>query len=130
VNRLRREDGFSLVELLVVVLIIAILAAISTASFIAQREKAYISDVQSTLRNAAASAEGIATQNEGSYSTVTPATLDSEGLRTSGGQTVDVPVATTTAYCIEVEDDRLSGHPSWATGRFDSANGRPEPGTC
>jgi prepilin-type N-terminal cleavage/methylation domain-containing protein len=129
VNRLRREDGFSLVELLVVVLIIAILAAISIASYITQREKAYISDVQTILRNAAASAEGIATQNEGSYSTVTPATLDSEGLRTSGLQTIDV-VATATSYCIEVEDDRLSGHASWATGRFDSVSGRPEPGTC
>jgi type IV pilus assembly protein PilA len=130
VKQLRREDGYSLVELLVVVLIIAILAAISIASFITQREKAYISDVQSTLRNAAASAEGIATQNGGSYSTVTPATLDSEGLRTSGWQTVDVSMATATAYCIEVEDDRLSGHPSWATGRFDSVSGRPEPRTC
>lgn len=130
VDRLRREDGFSLVELLVVVMVIAILAAISIASFITQRERAYIGDVQTTLRNAAASAEGIATLNTGSYVTVNPVTLDNEGLRMSTTQAVAVPIATSSRYCIEVEDTRLSGHASWATGHFDSSNGFPEAGTC
>jgi type IV pilus assembly protein PilA len=130
VNRVSREDGFSLVELLVVVLIIAILAAISIASFISQREKAYISDVQSTLRNAAASAEGIATGNAGSYATVTPITLDAEGVRTGSSQTLTVPTATTTGYCIQVVDTRLAGHADWSSGHFSSTEGRPEAGNC
>jgi type IV pilus assembly protein PilA len=130
VDRRRREDGFTLVELLVVVIIIAILAAISTASFISQRDKAFISDVQASLRNAATSAEGIATFNDGNYSSVSPVTLDAEGLNLAASQAIAVPVASTTDYCIEIVDTRLSGHAIWSTGKFNSTTGSPQPGTC
>ena len=128
-NRLRREDGFSLVELLVVVLIIAILAAIAIPLFLRQRNKAYMADLQSTLRNAATIAEGIASLNNGSYASLTPASLTAEGLRKASTQTVEVPLATVTAYCIQVTDTRLAAEP-WSLGNFSSADGTPEPGTC
>lgn len=48
---LRNEDGFTLVELMVVVLIIAILMAIAIPTFLGAREKAQDRAAQSDLRN-------------------------------------------------------------------------------
>lgn len=47
----RREDGFTLIELMVVVMIIAILIAIAIPSFLGFRRSAQDRSVQSDLRN-------------------------------------------------------------------------------
>lgn len=51
-NRLRNESGFTLVELMVVVLIIAILIAIAVPTFLGARTRAQDRLAQSNLRNA------------------------------------------------------------------------------
>jgi prepilin-type N-terminal cleavage/methylation domain-containing protein len=57
VNEPRRlgagEDGFTLVELLVVVFIIGLLAALGLSSFLGQRGKAQDADAKQTMRTAA-----------------------------------------------------------------------------
>jgi type IV pilus assembly protein PilA len=123
-----REEGFTLIELLVVVLIIAILAAIAIPVFLRQREKAYVADTQSTLRNAATAAESWSTLNEGSYVgfEVSDDFLD---VRHADTATPDVVTETATGYCIEVTDTRLAGH-EWETGHFLSDDGKPETGGC
>ena len=51
-ERLNKEEGFTLVELMVVVLIIAILIAIAIPTFLGARERAQDRAAQSNLRNA------------------------------------------------------------------------------
>lgn len=55
------EEGFTLIELLVVVLIIAILAAIAVPVFLNQRKKAWVSQVESALKDASTAQESART---------------------------------------------------------------------
>ena len=71
----REEQGFTLIELLVVILIIGILAAIAIPSFLSQRSKANDAQAKELARTAATATEAIATDNGGSYATVTAAKI-------------------------------------------------------
>ena len=124
------EGGFTLIELLVVVLIIAILAAIAIPVFLRQREKAYIADVQSSLRNLATAAESYSTTTGGDYTGFGPGAADYDDVRVATSQAKSVDSAGATAYCLEVTESRLGAGHAWATGHFDSAVGRPEAGGC
>jgi type IV pilus assembly protein PilA len=66
-KRAQGEKGFTLIELLVVIIIIGILAAIAIPAFLNQRQKAWASQVESDLKNAAIAAESYAVDNNGSY---------------------------------------------------------------
>ena len=68
------ERGFTLIELMVVVLIIAILIAIAIPTFLGAKERAQDKASQSSLRNALINAKGIYTDTE-SYVGVTAAAL-------------------------------------------------------
>ena len=66
----RSENGFSLIELLVVCLIIGILTAIAIPSFLSSTSKASDAGAKETARSAQVAAEAIATDNNGSYEKV------------------------------------------------------------
>jgi type IV pilus assembly protein PilA len=74
-ERTGREEGFTLVELLVVMLILGLLAAIAIPSFFNQRDKARDSDAKSLVRTAETAMETYATDNGGSYTGATSALL-------------------------------------------------------
>jgi type IV pilus assembly protein PilA len=63
-NRARDDKGFTLIELMVVVLIIAILIAIAIPTFLGLRRRAQDRAAQSNLRNAVTAAKAYFTDNE------------------------------------------------------------------
>ena len=99
-----QEDGFTLIELMVVVLIIAILIAIAIPTFLGARARAQDRASQSSLRNALTAAKTAYTDNSDySVSTATdlPAiepslTYGAAGTASTGPKNVSVAVSNVT----------------------------------
>ena len=102
-SRSNDESGFTLVELLVVMLIIGILAAIAIPSFFAQRDKATDTDAKSAARTAQTALETYATDNGGSYAAATPADLESIEATLDAAQLTVVSTADT--YTVTADSD-------------------------
>ncbi len=114
-----REEGFTLIELLVVVIIIGILAAIAIPVFLAQRERAWNSEAQSDLRNAAVSMETYYTD----FGVYHADGLDSDfGYNPSPNTTLTVNVTAGTGfengqvYCLSADHDMISAGDDWFLG--------------
>ena len=75
-KRAAGEAGFTLVELLVVMLILGILAAIAIPSFFNQTQKANDASAKSAAKTAQTAMETYRTDNSGSYVGATPAALN------------------------------------------------------
>ena len=73
---IRDEAGFTLVELLIVILIIGVLAAIAIPSFLSQTNKADDATAEELVRSASVAAETYETEHSGNY-----AGIDVEKLR-------------------------------------------------
>ena len=54
---IRREDGFTLIEMLIVLGIVSILAAMATVTLAGSTNRAYVVSMQSDLRNIATAQE-------------------------------------------------------------------------
>jgi len=126
-KRQENEEGFTLIELMVVVLIIAILLAIAIPTFLGARNRANDRAAQSSIRNALTAAKVLFTDQQ-DYTVATTTTLSAEepslqfvaaGTNSTTAKMVSVLGDTTSVFyaagfskagtCFFIKDDSATG---------------------
>jgi type IV pilus assembly protein PilA len=107
VRAVRDDRGFTLVELLVVMLILGLLAAIAIPSFLNQRDKARDAEAKAGAHASATAMETYGIANGGRYTGATPADLEAIEATIDSGL-VSVDSASDDAYSLTVSS--LSGN--------------------
>ncbi|QNE47973.1 type II secretion system protein [Glaciihabitans sp. INWT7] len=93
--RIQGEAGFSLIELMVVIVIIGILAAIAVPVFLNQRQSAWKATVASDLKNAAIVVETWGMNHDGSFADF-PVSNATNCIKATEGNTIVVSPSATT----------------------------------
>ena len=103
-NEVKNQKGFTLIELMIVIAIIGILAAIAIPQFSAYRERGYIASMKADCNSVRTAEEAYYVDNNAYKATIAPATdLLSYGVGSlSTGNSVAVVLVGTTAYTVTV----------------------------
>lgn len=94
----KRNGGFTLVEILLVIAIIGVLAVIAIPQFISYRSQAIDAQLKSDLRNAAVAVEGYFTKRSVYPSSI--AEIQDFGFQPSDGVTLTLVIVTSNTYTI------------------------------
>jgi len=97
--------GFTLVELLIVIAIISILAAIAVPQFSKYKKRAYIASMKSDAHNVIAAEEAYYAEND-NYTT----SLDDLGVKASKGNTITITVPDNNSFTVRVKNNHLNAN--------------------
>lgn len=117
------QNGFTIVELLIVVVVIAILAAITVVAYNGITQRAVESSMKSDLKNTITIAEMDKT-NTGAYPTSAAAANGGLGLKSSGDNVVSYDPRGE-SFCVSVSNPKAP-----APLRYKSSTGQTTSGTC
>jgi type IV pilus assembly protein PilA len=119
-NKKRDEKGFTLIELMIVIAIIGILAAIAIPQFAAYRERAYTSALRSDAHSYANAQEAYFADNDIYCTTVATLELATYGAEPSDNTVVAIVSGTATEFNMTFTDTL---HTNVAVVTYDSDAG-------